>query len=245
MALKSTDYLKHLAMQYPAGAPVTLGELKKLGVSSQLAYWYTRNGWLERLGRGVFVRDVKQLDLCASLVALELMRDSFHVGGRTALDWRGVRHFARQREPVFLYGTRPFKVPAWLSSRFDVTYRRKQLFRGKGVDQLAVSRLDDSGRTPQVSEPERAILELLSEVPQRQSVEEAKLLMEGMLTLRPQILRPLLTSCASVKTIRLFLNWSRELSLPHLAKLDEGRLRKGSKSRYVYRTANATLVLKP
>jgi hypothetical protein len=232
-------------MRFPAGAPVTLRELNEIGISSQLAYWYTKNGWLERLGRGVFVRDASQLELRASLAALEQMRGGFHVGGKTALDWRGVRHFARQREPVFLYGVAPLAVPAWLGDRFNVVYRRKQLFRGKGADQLAVSRLDDALCVPLVAEPERAILELLSEVPQRQSVEEARLLMEGMLTLRPQVLQPLLASCTSVKTVRLFLNWSRELSLPHLAKLDERKFQKGSKSRYIYRTSNATLVLKP
>jgi len=245
MALELDAPLKQLAARFPAGAPVTLRELKALGVSSQLAYWYTKNGWLERLGRGVFVRDASQLELRASLAALEQAGGNFHVGGRTALDWRGVRHFARQRERVFLYGTKPLTVPAWLRTRFDVVYRRKQLFRGKAADRLAVSRLEGPSRSPLVAEPERAILELLSEVPNRQSVEEARLLMEGMLTLRPNVLQPLLVSCASVKTVRLFLNWSRELSLPHLAKLDERKLKKGSKSRYIYKTADATLVLKP
>ena len=245
MALESTAPLKQLATRFSAGAPVTLGQLKALGVSSQLAYWYTQNGWLQRLGRGVFVRDANQLDLRASLVALEQMGAEFHVGGRTALDWRGIRHFARQKEPVLLYGTGPFKVPAWLSSRFDVVYRRKQLFRGRSVEQLALSRLDNETSAPRVSEPERALLELLSEVPQRQSVEEARSLMEGMMTLRPRVLQSLLAACTNVKTVRLFLNWSHELSLPHVGKLDERKLKKGSKSRYVYKAAGTTLVLKP
>jgi hypothetical protein len=85
---------------------------------------------------------------------------------------------------------------------------------------------------------------LLSEVPQRQSVEEARLLMEGMQTLRPPVLQRLLTTCINVKTVRLFLSLSREFNLPHLSKLDERKLRKGSKSRYIYRTPHTTLVLK-
>jgi hypothetical protein len=245
MALETAAPLKQLAARFPAGAPITLADLQALGVSSQLAYWYTKNGWLQRLGRGAFVRDASQLDLRASLVALERVGGKFHVGGRTALDWRGIRHFVRQRDAVTLFGSRPFTVPTWLSSRFNVVYRRKQLFRGKDAESFAVSRLEGDSGAPLVSEPERAILELLSEVPQRQSVEEARLLMEGLQTLRPQVLQRLLASCASVKTVRLFLNWSRELGLPHLPKLDERKLRKGSKSRYVYRTADSTLVLKP
>ncbi len=245
MALETGSPLKQLAARFPAGAPVTLRELKSLGVSSQLAYWYANNGWLERLGRGVFVRDRSQLDLRASLFALEQLGRTFHVGGRTALDWRGVRHFLRQREPVALYGTEPVALPSWLTSRFEVAYRRKHLFRCEAAEQLALSRLEGELRGPLVAEPERAILEVLSEVPQRQSVEEARLLMEGQLTLRPQLLQRLLAGCTNVKTVRLFLTWSRELSLPHLAKLDASKLPKGSNSRYIYRTPHTTLVLKP
>jgi Transcriptional regulator, AbiEi antitoxin, Type IV TA system/Transcriptional regulator, AbiEi antitoxin N-terminal domain len=245
MALEIEAPLKQLASRFSAGDPITLADLRALGVSSQLAYWYTKHGWLQRLGRGAFVRDSSQLDLRASLVALERAGGKFHVGGRTALDWRGIRHFVRQREPVTLFGSQPFTVPEWLSGRFNVVYRRKQLFRGKDAASLAVSRLEGDAAAPLASEPERAILELLSEVPQRQSVEEARLLMEGLQTLRPPMLQRLLASCVSVKTVRLFLNWSRELGLPHLEKLDERKFRKGSKSRHVYRTADSTLVLKP
>lgn len=245
MDLENTHRLKQLT-DLPAGAPVLLSELRQLGISSQLAYWYTKNGWLQRLGRGAFVRDASKLELHASLAALERGGHAFHVGGRTALDWRGVRHFVRKAEPVFLYGTAPFSVPGWLDNRYKVVYRRKKLFRGRGMDQFAVSRLDETERVPLVAEPERAILELLSEVPQRQSIEEARLLMEGMLTLRVDVLQRLLASCTNVKTVRLFLNWSRELSLPHLSKLDERKLPKGSRtSRYIYRSGATTLVLKP
>ncbi len=245
MALENPAPLKQLATTYAAGAPVTIGELRELGVSSQLAYWYANNGWLERLGRGVFVRDSKQLDLRASLRALELLGKSFHVGGRAALSWQGVRHFLRHDEPVTLYGTRPLVLPEWLTSRFNVVYRRRSLFTGRGSDRLGVKRLDDQPRSPLVAEPERAILEHLSEVPQRASLEEAKLLMEGLLTLRTDLLQRLLAQCTSVKTVRLFLTLSRELNLPHMAMLKEKALPKGSSaSRYVYRGRGETLVLK-
>src|SRR5262245_64152458 len=105
MALETDAPLKQLSMRFSAGAPITLADLKAMGVSSQLAYWYTKNGWLQRLGRGAFVRDAGQLDLHASLVALERAGATFHVGGRTALDWRGIRHFVRQSEGVQIFGT--------------------------------------------------------------------------------------------------------------------------------------------
>ena len=46
---------------------------------------------------------------------------------------------------------------------------------------------------------------VLSLVPQEQSFEEAKLLMEGLSTLRPQAVQELLEVCNSIKAKRLFL----------------------------------------
>jgi hypothetical protein len=56
-----------------------------------------------------------------------------------------------------------------------------------------------------ISAPERAIMEVLYLVPQQQSFEEAGLLMEGLTTLRPQLVQELLELCNSIKVKRLFL----------------------------------------
>jgi Transcriptional regulator, AbiEi antitoxin, Type IV TA system len=53
----------------------------------------------------------------------------------------------------------------------------------------------------QISTPERAILETLYLVPHRQSIEEAWLLMEGLVSLRPRLLQV----CNPIKMRRLFL----------------------------------------
>ncbi len=60
-----------------------------------------------------------------------------------------------------------------------------------------------------MSSPERAILELLDEVPQRETFHQADVLMEGMRNLSPRRLRTLLVACRSVKVKRLFL-WFAE-----------------------------------
>jgi hypothetical protein len=55
-----------------------------------------------------------------------------------------------------------------------------------------------------LSAPERAVLELLDELPSRESFHQADKLMEGLGNLRPRRLQDLLADCRSVKVKRLF-----------------------------------------
>ena len=60
-----------------------------------------------------------------------------------------------------------------------------------------------------MSAPERAALELLDELPTRESFHEADMLMSGLVNLRPGRMSRLLSECRSVKVKRLFL-WFAE-----------------------------------
>ena len=55
-----------------------------------------------------------------------------------------------------------------------------------------------------LSTPERALLELLDELPARESFHQVDMLMEGLVNLRPGRMERLLTECQSVKAKRLF-----------------------------------------
>jgi len=93
--------------------------------------------------------------------------------------------------------------------------------------------------------PERALLEVLSDVGVRQPLQEARELTESSYTLRADVLRELLQHCTSVKTVRLCLQLGRELSLPWASKLDPAQLPTGSDRRWVSRSDGGLLVLKP
>ena len=71
------------------------------------------------------------------------------------------------------------------------------------------------------------------------------LLAERLTTTHPDVLRELLQHCISVKTVRLCLQLGRELSLSWTAKLDPARLPTGSDRRWVSRSDDGLLVLKP
>lgn len=96
-----------------------------------------------------------------------------------------------------------------------------------------------------MSEPERAVLELLSDVGIRQPLQEARDILGGATSLRATVLQELLARCKQVKTVRLCLILGRELDLPWAAKLDPESLPTGSEQRWVGRSKEGLLVLKP
>lgn len=192
-----------------------------------------RAGWLTRLARGVFTRPDAPLDLPASLRLLERRFRGLHVGGRSALDWHGVRHQLRQQPHVQLYGWASGPLPPWFTRRFPNSYHRLRLFNERADAPVRVSRFPLKADGPLVSEPELAVLEMLSEVGVRQSLDAARELLEGASPLRAPVLRDLLGRCRQVKTVRLCLTLGRELDLPWAAKLDPTRLPTGSRRRWV------------
>jgi hypothetical protein len=235
--------LNELYSKLEPGHPVTSAELSRLGVSADLAVHYARAGWLTRLARGVFVRPDTPLALNASLLLLERRVKGLHVGGASALDWHGVRHNVAPRPQLQLYGWASGSLPAWFMDRFPSSYHRLRLFDEQPDGPLRVSRFQRQPDGPRVSEPERALLELLSEVGVRQSLQDARDLLEGTSSLRAAVLQELLARCRQVKTVRLCLTLGRELQLPWLAKLDPRSLPKGSRRPWVRRSREGLLVL--
>jgi hypothetical protein len=219
--------------------------LARLGISADLTVHYVRAGWLKRLARGVFSRPGENLSLHASLVLLERKIEGLHVGGKSALSWYGVRHYVSQQETLHLYGWTATPLPNWFQQRFPSEYHRKRLFEEQPSALLHVTPFENRTGAPKVSSPERGLLELLSEVGVRQPLQEARELVESTYALRPDVLRDLLKSCTSVKTVRLCLQLGRELTLPWASKLDGKKLPTGSKRAWVSRSENGLLVLKP
>lgn len=215
-----------------------------MGVSADLAVHYVRAGWLTRLARGVFARPDTPLDQHQSLRLLERRLKALHVGGKSALDWHGVRHNVAQQPQLHLYGWASRPLPAWFTERFPSSYHRLRLFDEKPDALLRVSRFQRRTDGPLVSDPERAVLELLSDVGVRQPLQEARDLLEGTSSLRAAVLQQLLERCKQVKAVRLCLTLGRELSLPWAAKLDPKRLPTGSDQRWVGRSREGLLVLK-
>jgi hypothetical protein len=237
--------LNNLYSETSPGTPLTSQDLAALGISADLAVHYVRAGWLVRLARGVFSRSNDMLALHPSLVLLQRRIDGLHVGGKSALDWYGVRQYPSQRPLLHLYGWDAARLPGWFTERFPAEYHRKRLFDEQPNALLHAGPFELRSNAAHVSSPERALLEMLSDVGVRQPLAEARELTESSYSLRADVLRELLEHCTSVKTVRLCLQLGRELSLPWAARLDAAQLPTGSNRAWVSRSADGLLVLKP
>jgi len=244
MATTNKTKLNSLYTSLIPGAPLVSEDLAALGISADLAVHYVRAGWLSRLARGVYCKPNDPLALHPSLLLLQRRFEGLHVGGKSALDWYGVRHYVSPKPVLHLYGWAAAKLPTWFTERFSAEYHRKRLFNETPGALLHVGPFEKRRGAPKVSAPERALLEVLSEVGVRQPLKEARQLAESSYNLRADVLRALLQHCTSVKTVRLCLQLGRENSMPWAAKLDPAKLPTGSDRPWVSRSSDGLLVLK-
>jgi hypothetical protein len=245
MGIHNQYKLNSLQRSLPEGLIVDAAWLEMHGYSRALRKKYVTRGWLDQVVRGVYRRPAPKLQESlrwqAVVISLQtLLGHPYTVGGRTALELQGFAHYlsGRHRE-IHLYGTG--KPPGWLSKLHledqFVLHNADRLFRrnsrrprgsnsgtGTGNDFLQSSYT----RQPwgqwewplTLSSPERAIFELLDEVPQRETFHQADTLMEGLRNLSPRRLHILLLDCRSVKVKRLFLWFAERHEHAWLKKLD-------------------------
>jgi hypothetical protein len=238
--------VKTLQGAFLRGAPFDSRQLRKVGVSSALAHHYLKSDWLTRLGRGVFMFPKDTLRREDTLKFLSRSITDFHVGGKTALAWRGIRHNLPAREPLSLWGSSKAVLPNWFLERFPAHYTAPRLFSPRLPKGFGLQPLPEATDGVLVSEPERALLEMLSEVGVRQGVEEARNIMEGVRSLRTDALATLLKHCLRVKVRFLCVQWAEELNLPwaSVARKALGKGRTHTRWNFRFRSGT-TLSLQP
>jgi hypothetical protein len=149
------------------------------------------------------------------------------VGGRTAIDLQGYAHYLSQSQRVIqLYGDK--KLPGWvtkLSAGPKFQYHNRTRFLPK-IDQqtdkvsISASVTDKSESTQPgalriirwgqwdwplvISTPERAILELIDELPNKETFHLVDVTMEGLVNVSPRRMQKLLEVATSIKVKRLF-----------------------------------------
>lgn len=237
--------IKRLQTGFPRGAPFDLVTLRQFGVSPQLAAHYVDGGWLARLAHGVYAFPNDDFGAYGALRFLQQRAPGLHLGGKSALALQGVQHNLGRREALVLWGENRFVLPAWFTSRFPARYVYARLFDWQDTA-LADKTLTTPPGLPEdlrVAAPERAVLELLYEAGVKQSLEEARQLFDGLRSPRKDLLGQLLSCCASVKAVRLFLTWARETNLVDVdALLEQYPIRTGSKTRWMSRLDDGTLL---
>jgi hypothetical protein len=229
----------------PRGEPLTTKRLAKEGLSSTHAAYLASHGWLLRLGRGVFMLPGDTLSLEGCLAFFSSRVPGLHVGGRTALAWRGIRHNVQFREVTELWGNKQVRIPAWLTERFPCRYQVTRLFDNSLSPGFGTAPLPNGRTDVLVSAPERAMLELLSDVGRLYTREDAGNLIESARNLREPVLDQLLAHVTRIKVVRLAREFSEKFEMPWapLARTHSERLG-GAKRWIAVSKTGEVLVLK-
>jgi len=204
-----------------------------------LVHKYETTSWVRRVGRGAYAKAGDKVEWTGGLYAIqEQMGLHIHAGGKTALQMQGYAHFLPMGKgtTVALFGLPDVKLPAWFKQYhwgIKVRYTTTNLFSG-GSDQ-GLTKKDMGFYVVTVSTPERAMMEVLYGVPNEESYEEAKLLMEGLTTLRPRVVQALLEHCVSVKVKRLFMVIAESCRHAWVKKLDISKVDFGKGKRMLVR----------
>ncbi len=249
MVAHNDSKLNQLSRQLPEGLLVDAAWMERNGYSRSLRSHYVSAGWLDQPAHRVYRRGQGPLSWEFVVISLQtLLEIPLIVGGRTALQVQGVSHYLSQHvRDVHLYGAAP--LPTWVEKLpLDVTFRHhnsERLFASdpitRGLTSMGFDPNSNQGWSADslhgyrqitwggwdwpltLSTLERAYLELLDELPNRESFHHADKLMEGLTNLSPRRLTKLLTDCRSVKVKRLFFffadrhahSWRRQLDPQH------------------------------
>ena len=228
MTIELRDKIKKILQDWKPGMVATYSWLEPRGISHQLVEYYVKSGWFTKLAAGAFTRTGDQPTWAGGVYALQKhLNLPVHIGGRTAIELRGYGHYIRTKQRIHLYGAPRLKLPAWFKqlNSFNAMYTTTKLFdhSEEGISLLNVDSFDLA-----CSSLERALLEMLSHVPQLYGYAEAAHLMEGMNTLRPKVVQVLLAQCRSVKAKRLFLHLAAECHHRWMNQLDFTKIDLGS-----------------
>lgn len=250
--------LNQLERDIPQGLIVDAAWLSDRGYSTSLRSQYVKAGWLEQPVRGVYRRPYGELDWQLAILSMQaMMRIPLIIGGRTSIELQGRSHYMkRDMDEIHLYGAA--RPPAWLGKlALGVTFivhNAGKLFANDPITR-ALTNIEIDPRTRKttsadpihgsftsyplghwkwpltVSTLERAYLEMLDELPDRETFHQADVVMEGLSDLSPRRLQKLLEDCQSIKVKRLFLFFADRHRHAWLKRLDRARIDLGAGKR--------------
>lgn len=236
-----------LAKLVPYGLLATRSWLLDKGLARHSLDNLVKSGQLVSLAPGVYKRPETPLRWQGVVSSLQHMGNDLVVGGITALELQGLSHYLSlsSRTTIHLYGYA--SLPSWVNKLdLDETFQwhgnARLWVANKQKGQPVVFTLDlpwgDQPAALKVSCPERAICEVLVDVPREISFEHADQLMQGLTTLSPRRLEAVLYRLKHVGAKRLFFwlaerqghTWFRKLN-PDRFDLGHGKrvLAKGGK----------------
>lgn len=217
------------------GTVLTQSWLSKHNVDRWLAKQYVKSGWLERIAPGAYRRAGDSVGWPGAVFGLQnLDRELVHVGGETALALHGLAHFLEAGPPrVQLFGGPRTRLPKWMSDNqwngvFE--YTTSVLF-DEPAQKIALTETLVEQIPITMSTSERALLEVLHDVPEPITVGQASTYFRAATTVRPRVIQELLEACRSVKVKRLLFLIADHSGLRWVNRLDRDRVDLGAGKR--------------
>lgn len=207
MSAIKRNKLQRLVTGWRRGTVAVSSYLKTLGITPELLYTYKRSQWIESIGKGAYRLSGDTVEWTGAVYALQHQLSlNVHIGGKTALEMKGYAHYLSENiQQVFLYGGPRQKLPVWFKNypwKTDIVFTSTNLLPESCREGFSEFQIKEF--SIRISAPERAALEMLYHVPGNVSFDEASLIFENMINLRPAVLQPLLEACTNIKVKRLF-----------------------------------------
>jgi len=232
---KSTK-INQLIRKWPRGSVATASYLKRQGFTYDLLTKYRRSGWIKSFGQGAYILPEDRVEWSGALYAVQSQLElEVHAGGKTVLELKGYGHYVpEETRTLFLYAQPRLILPAWFSGErlgLRLVVTRTSLFPPDSHE--GFSEWKEREFSIRISSPERAAMEMLHLAPEKISFEESLLIMESLVTLRPEIVQKLLETCRFVKVKRLFMYMAEKHKHPWVEKLDRSRIDLGRGKRKI------------
>ena len=239
VSLPKDKKLNQLMKALPEGVAASSAWLKTHGISRQLVQKYVDSSWLLRLAHGCYVLPGSPATWEGVLLGLSKFGGmTLHVGGLTALRRSGDVHYLEVGGELEVEVWMHCKPPKWAAEvqlQPSLNFHHKKLFLDN-LDEVGISLLETGVRdwTLQMSAPERAILEMISNLgDSEEDFLYASEMVEGLTLARPALVQQLLEGCTSIKVKRLFLFLADYHQLRWLKRLDMKAINLGKGKRQI------------
>lgn len=238
MGLSITNKLNHFQTTIPEGVAIPSTWFTANDYSPQLVRKYVQSGWLITLGSRVYARAGDEVGWEGILLGLQnLGHLNLHLGGVSALDSQGMAHHLPLGDNATIHVWGPDNPPGWINNldlNVQWTFHRRRIFATDPDNGWIDIPTRVRDWTIRASAPERALLEILSEVDETvSSFTYAAELFEGLTTARPTVVTALLEACTHAKAKRLFLFLADYYHYPWLKIIDTDSIYLGKGKRTV------------
>lgn len=240
MGIRKDEKLNQLQQLIPEGVAIPSTWLTPNGYTPQLVRKYVQSGWLNALGSRAYARPGEAVTWEGVMLGLQrLGKLQLHVGGVTSLNRQGLAHYLSLSGDAVVHIWGQDRPPAWVeqvSLNVQWSFHRRRLFTQDPEEAWVMLPTKVRDWLLRGSAPERAILEVLSEVGETpSSFSFAAELFEGLTTLRPAVVNTLLQSCVHNKAKRLFLFLANHYGYPWTKRVDMDAVDLGRGKRMVTR----------